>query len=62
MTLPVAAAVALFVGVLAYSVLGGADFGSGFFDLTAGARAGARRCAGWSTTASGRCGRPTTSG
>jgi cytochrome bd ubiquinol oxidase subunit II len=40
MTLPVAVAVALFVGVLAYSVLGGADFGSGFFDLTAG---GARR-------------------
>lgn len=40
MTLPVAVAAALFVGVLAYAVLGGADFGSGFFDLTAG---GARR-------------------
>jgi cytochrome d ubiquinol oxidase subunit II len=35
-------AAALFVGVLAYTVFGGADFGSGFFDLTAGsARRGA---------------------
>lgn len=40
MTLEVAVAAALFVGVVAYAVLGGADFGSGFFDLTAG---GARR-------------------
>jgi cytochrome d ubiquinol oxidase subunit II len=31
-----AVAAALFVGVVAYAVLGGADFGSGFFDLTAG--------------------------
>jgi cytochrome bd ubiquinol oxidase subunit II len=30
------AAVVLFVGVLAYAVLGGADFGAGFWDLTAG--------------------------
>jgi cytochrome d ubiquinol oxidase subunit II len=30
------AAVVLFVGVLAYSVLAGADFGAGFWDLTAG--------------------------
>jgi cytochrome d ubiquinol oxidase subunit II len=29
-------AAALFVGVLAYALFGGADFGSGFFDLTAG--------------------------
>lgn len=36
MTLPLAVAGALFVGVLAYSLFGGADFGSGFFDLTAG--------------------------
>lgn len=36
-------AAALFVGVLAYAVFGGADFGSGFYDLTAGgARRGAR--------------------
>ncbi len=39
MTLPLAAAAALFVGVLAYSLFGGADFGSGFFDLTAGGSA-----------------------
>ena len=30
------AAVVLFVGVLAYAVLGGADYGAGFWDLTAG--------------------------
>lgn len=36
MSLALAAAAALFVGVIAYAVLGGADFGSGFYDLTAG--------------------------
>ena len=42
MSLEVAVAAALFVGVIAYAVLGGADFGSGFFDLIAGdARRGA---------------------
>jgi cytochrome d ubiquinol oxidase subunit II len=40
MNLDVLVAAALFVGVIAYAVLGGADFGSGFFDLTAG---GSRR-------------------
>jgi cytochrome bd ubiquinol oxidase subunit II len=41
-SLPDVVAVALFLGVVAYAVLGGADFGSGFFDLTAGsARGGA---------------------
>ncbi len=35
-------AAALFVGVVAYALFGGADFGSGFYDLTAGdARRGA---------------------
>ncbi|GAA0250439.1 cytochrome d ubiquinol oxidase subunit II [Cryptosporangium japonicum] len=34
------AAVVLFVGVVAYAVFGGADYGAGFWDLTAG---GARR-------------------
>jgi cytochrome bd ubiquinol oxidase subunit II len=29
-------AAAMFVGVIAYALLGGADFGSGFYDLTAG--------------------------
>jgi len=36
MTLATAVAAALFVGVVAYALFGGADFGSGFFDLTAG--------------------------
>ena len=42
MSLEVAVAAALFVGVLAYALFAGADFGSGLFDLTAGgARKGA---------------------
>jgi cytochrome d ubiquinol oxidase subunit II len=40
MTLEVAVAAALFIGVLAYALFAGADFGSGFFDLTAGGPAG----------------------
>lgn len=40
MSLAVLVAAALFVGVMAYGVFAGADFGSGFFDLTAG---GSRR-------------------
>ena len=36
MSLDLAVAAAMFVGVLAYALFGGADFGSGFFDLTAG--------------------------
>jgi cytochrome bd ubiquinol oxidase subunit II len=36
MSLELAAAAALFAGVVAYGLFGGADFGSGFFDLTAG--------------------------
>ena len=36
MSVEVVVAGAMFVGVIAYAVLGGADFGSGFFDLTAG--------------------------
>jgi cytochrome d ubiquinol oxidase subunit II len=38
-----AAAVLLFLGVIAYAVLGGADFGAGFWDLTAGGAEGGRR-------------------
>jgi cytochrome d ubiquinol oxidase subunit II len=37
MTLADLVAVAMFLGVIAYALLGGADFGSGFYDLTAGA-------------------------
>ncbi|MCF6379905.1 cytochrome d ubiquinol oxidase subunit II [Nocardioides KLBMP 9356] len=40
MSLELAVAAAMFLGVVVYAVLGGADFGSGFFDLTAG---GSRR-------------------
>ena len=36
MTLEMAVAAAMFVGVVIYALFGGADFGSGFFDLTAG--------------------------
>lgn len=36
MSLEIAVAAALFIGVLAYALFAGADFGSGFFDLTAG--------------------------
>ena len=45
MTLAVAVAAAMFVGVIAYALFGGADFGSGFYDLTAGSgrRAGELR-------------------
>src|SRR4029077_18736559 len=35
MTLADIVAVAMFVGVLAYTLFAGADFGSGFYDLTA---------------------------
>lgn len=40
MSLQFAVAAALFAGVIAYAVFAGADFGSGFYDLTAG---GSRR-------------------
>jgi cytochrome d ubiquinol oxidase subunit II len=36
MSLEVVGAAALFIGVIAYALFGGADFGSGFYDLTAG--------------------------
>ncbi|MEN3319633.1 MAG: cytochrome bd ubiquinol oxidase subunit [Mycobacterium sp.] len=36
MTLAAVVAAAMFIGVIAYALLGGADFGSGFYDLTAG--------------------------
>jgi hypothetical protein len=35
MTLPVTVAAAMFVGVIAYAVLGGAEFGSSFYDFAA---------------------------
>lgn len=36
MTLSAVVALAMFVGVIIYALSGGADFGSGFYDLTAG--------------------------
>jgi cytochrome bd ubiquinol oxidase subunit II len=39
MTVALAVAIAMFAGLVAYAVLGGADFGSGFYDLTAGGAA-----------------------
>ena len=36
MSVAVTVAAAMFVGVIAYGLFGGADFGSGFYDLTAG--------------------------
>src|SRR6202011_5706600 len=36
MTLATVVAAGMFVGVIAYGLFGGADFGSGFYDLTAG--------------------------
>ncbi|TFV58211.1 cytochrome d ubiquinol oxidase subunit II [Mycobacterium sp. PS03-16] len=36
MTLATVVAMAMFVGVIAYALFAGADFGSGFYDLTAG--------------------------
>ncbi|BCI51755.1 cytochrome D ubiquinol oxidase subunit II [Mycolicibacterium litorale] len=43
MTLATLVAMAMFLGVVVYALFGGADFGSGFYDLTAGdARSGAK--------------------
>ncbi len=39
MTVAMAVAIAMFAGLVVYAVLGGADFGSGFYDLTAGGSA-----------------------
>ncbi|MEN3320072.1 MAG: cytochrome bd ubiquinol oxidase subunit [Mycobacterium sp.] len=43
MTLATVVAVAMFLGVIVYALLGGADFGSGFYDLTAGGGEGGAR-------------------
>jgi cytochrome d ubiquinol oxidase subunit II len=41
--MPALVAVFLFIGVVAYSLLGGADFGAGFWDMTAGGAVRGRR-------------------
>ena len=38
MTLPAVVTAAMFVGVTIYAIVGDADFGSRFYDLTAGSR------------------------
>lgn len=43
MMLATVVAVAMFLGVIVYALLGGADFGSGFYDLTAGGGEGGAR-------------------
>jgi cytochrome d ubiquinol oxidase subunit II len=43
MTLAAVVASAMFVGVVAYALFGGADFGTGFYDLTAGLGGGDAR-------------------
>ena len=58
-----AVAVVLLLGITAYALFGGADFGAGFWDLIAGGAEQRRRAPRRSsTTRSARCGRPTTSG
>ena len=57
-----AVAVVLLAAVVAYAVFGGADFGAGFWDLTAGGPSAAPARARSSNTRSDRCGKPTTSG
>ena len=57
-----AVAVVLLLAVVAYAVFGGADFGAGFWDLTAGGPERGARPRASSNTRSDRCGKPTTSG
>ena len=49
-------------GVALYTVLGGADFGAGFWQLFAGRGERAGGCGSSLTTRWDRCGRPTTRG
>ena len=57
-----AVAAVLLLAVVAYAVFGGADFGAGFWDLTAGGADRGRAPAAPSNARSVRCGKPTTSG
>ena len=53
----------MFVGLIAYALFGGADFGAGIWDLLAGGtRRGARAARPDRALDRRRCGRPTTSG
>ena len=57
-----AVAVVLLLAVVAYAVFGGADFGAGFWDLTAGGPGRVSILATSSSIRSDRSGKPTTSG
>ena len=57
-----AVAVVLLLAVVAYAIFGGADFGAGFWDLTAGGPSEVSIRAPRSSIPSGRYGKPTTSG
>ena len=50
------------LGIAAYAVLGWADFGAGFWDLTAGGAARGGRLRGMIQRSMAPSGRPTTSG
>ena len=55
-------AVILFVGVTAYAIFGGADFGAGFWDLIAGGAERGDRPRALIDHSIGRCGKRITSG
>jgi len=57
-----AAAVVLFIGIIAYAVFGGADFGAGFWDLIAGGADRGARPRAVIEHAIGPCGKRTTCG
>ena len=62
MTTADAVAGVLWVGVTAYAVFGGADFGAGFWSLVAGESERGRRRGNSATGRSDPCGKPITCG
>lgn len=52
----------ILIGLAMYTVLSGADFGAGFWQLTADLTPTRKRCEITLTMPSGRCGRPIMSG
>ena len=61
-TMSTAAAIVLFVGIVAYALFGGADFGAGFWDLVAGGTRKGERPRALIDHAMRPCGEPTTCG
>ena len=62
MTLATVVAMAMFLGVILYALLGGPTSGPGSTTSPQATHASAQRSVLSSTTASARCGKPTTSG